>query len=82
MGFKKWWTLLIIVMIATLCGCQGKNAEPEKNAAVVYTVAEIKGQPDWGKISVMPIDKVLWTEDYGIRLMASFAMTGRISMSI
>lgn len=67
MKFNKCWSLLIIVIIATLCGCQGKNAEPEKNAAVVYTVAEIKGQADWGKISEMPIDKVLWTDDYGIR---------------
>lgn len=34
-----------------------------------YTVLPVTGAPDWEKIPVMPVDRVLWHEDVGIRMI-------------
>ena len=39
----------------------------ENNGTYIYSVTKISGDIDWNTIPVIPIDKVLWTEDYGIR---------------
>ena len=38
------------------------NSRPE-----VYTVSEIHGAPDWESLPSLPVDRVLWTEDAGVR---------------
>ena len=38
-----------------------------KNFPEVYTAAMIQGDPDWESLASMPVDRVLWTEDAGVR---------------
>ncbi len=57
--------LLILSMVFTLPGCSAA-AEPAANE-YVYTITRVNGDIDWENIPVIPIDKVLWTEDFGIR---------------
>lgn len=39
----------------------------EPNNRPVYTAARIQGKPDWESLPSAPVDRVLWTEDAGVR---------------
>ena len=60
--------LTAVIFTAMLTGCADQTAQDvSKNAADTYTITKVSGEIDWSAIPEMPIDKVLWTEDYGIR---------------
>ncbi len=40
------------------------TTQPENGT---YTISKVNGELDWGSLDTMSIDKVLWTEDTGIR---------------
>ena len=47
-----------------------------KNFPEVYTAAMIQGDPDWESLASMPVDRVLWTEDAGVRARGQFCHDG------
>ena len=59
-------TLLAILVITASCRKSegGMSVQAEDTA---YTITRISDKADWNTIPVMPIDKVLWTEDSGVR---------------
>ncbi len=58
--------LMILSVIITLSGC-GRATEGTRSSEYVYSITKVSGDIDWESIPTIPIDKVLWTEDYGIR---------------
>ncbi len=64
---KRLFALLMILSIVfSMSGCKG-TAENERSSEYVYSITKVNGDIDWNSIPTIPIDKVLWTEDYGIR---------------
>ena len=52
----------------TISGCaQPDPAATGESDMYVYSITKTSGDIDWTTIPVMPIDKVLWTKDFGIR---------------
>ncbi|MBP0973984.1 MAG: hypothetical protein J5851_08780 [Oscillospiraceae bacterium] len=45
---------------------QEETAPPEPVEAD-YVITKVSGEPDWDSIPAVPIDQVLWTDDFGIR---------------
>lgn len=41
-----------------------------------YMIARVSGEPDWSAIPSLPIDRVLWTEDAGIRAAGQLCCDG------
>lgn len=68
-GMKHIKNAVLFVMISLMMFVytNGDSANEAKNDIDIYSVTEISGDIDWSAIPVIPIDKVLWTEDYGIR---------------
>ena len=58
--------LMILAMVISLIGC-GSSAPSTSSSEYVYSVTKVSGDIDWDSIPVIPIDKVLWTDDFGIR---------------
>ena len=57
-----------MMMSLMISGCAHVNStNTEKGDTYLYSITKISGTIDWNTIPVMPIDKVLWTKDYGIR---------------
>ena len=68
MNKKTLAILLAVSMIFTLSGCSKPAAAiSEQSSGYVYSITKVSGDIDWDSIPVIPIDKVLWTDDYGIR---------------
>lgn len=44
-----------------------QTARSHKWKKELYTVVKTGNKPDWSNVPVLQIDKVLWTEDFGIR---------------
>ena len=60
---------VLFVMISLMISSYTYGDSPieENNDDYVYSVTKISGDIDWSSVPVIQIDKVLWTEDYGIR---------------
>ena len=56
--------LLMALLLIFTVSCEKGTAEAQKES---YTVVRTEGEPDWSTVPVLEIDKVLWTDDYGIR---------------
>lgn len=52
--------ILILVAVHAVCCAEG-------NTGRSYVISRVSGDPDWNSIPVILIDRVLWTEDTGIR---------------
>ena len=63
---KKWIILLALSLIFTSSYGKAKDKGPQMKKES-YTVVKTDKEPDWSKVPVLQIDKVLWTEDFGIR---------------
>ncbi len=64
---KKLTAICLLCMIFLVsCGPQSasQDAQTPENT---YTITKVSGDFEWSTIPVIPIDKVLWTDDYGIR---------------
>ncbi len=60
--------LSVSIFSLFLSGCaQADYPAADKKSDQTYTITKVSGDFDWSTIPVIPIDKVLWTEDYGIR---------------
>ena len=63
-----WITLLLLIFISAYASCYAENdANKASSENETYIIRRISGSPEWNKIPEIPIDKVLWTEDTGIR---------------
>ena len=67
---RIWAALLVLVFISVNAACCA-GAENE-----VYAVSRVSGDPDWNSIPVIPIDRVLWTEDTDIRAQGQLCHDG------
>ena len=54
---------------------QGKTAE-DAASAETYVIRRVDGPPDWESVPMLPIDRVLWTEDTGIRAWGQLCCDG------
>ena len=61
MKMKGIYISIIQMLSVLLCACQNNNTKQ------VYPITKVEGEIKWEQIQEIPIDKVLWTEDYGIR---------------
>ena len=60
--------ILMVMTLPTLSACGSANTTPAQGqSGYTYTINKISGDIDWEDVPVIPIDKVLWTPDYGIR---------------
>ena len=59
-------SLSVIIAVSALAACGSVGSTPSQ-AQDVYTITKVSGNIDWADIPVIPIDKVLWTPDFGIR---------------
>ena len=60
--------LLLMMVSMVISGCAHVNStNTEESEIYTYSITKISGNIDWNTIPVMPIDKVLWTKDFGIR---------------
>lgn len=57
------------VVLILACSCNKDIDGQSSQVADTYTVAKVSGEADWDSIPYIPIDKVLWCEDTGIRAM-------------
>ncbi len=62
--YKSVLALLLIMVLPVISGCNSSAPTQERNT---YTIEKVSGDINWDSIPVIPIDKVLWTPDYGIR---------------
>lgn len=57
---------LALISAGIACGAENEagvsSAEEER-----YVVTRVSGDPDWDSVPAIPVDRVLWTEDTGIR---------------
>lgn len=58
--------ILLAVSLPALAACASEKTASSQ-AENTYTITKVSSGFDWADIPVMPIDKVLWTPDYGIR---------------
>ena len=56
--------VLLMLFSLSMTGCAGMAAAGD---AYTYDVMKVSGDIDWDTIPEIPINEVLWTEDYGIR---------------
>lgn len=56
----------MIMAISVLSACRSDKTTSSQTHDV-YTITKVNGNINWADIPVMPIDKVLWTPDFGIR---------------
>ena len=59
--------IIITVFSCLPAGCSGKKEMKSDDSKETYMIAKTDGTPDWSDVPVLKIDKVLWTDDYGIR---------------
>ncbi len=57
---------MILSIIITLSGCNNATANG-RSSEYVYSITKVSGDIDWESIPTLPIEKVLWTDDFGIR---------------
>ena len=66
---RKMKMIGLLLLPANICaafaGCSSGSSTAQDEYS--YTITKISGDIDWKSIPVMPIDKVLWTDDFGIR---------------
>ncbi len=63
---KSFVAVLLIISLAATPACSlGEDASDKSRET--YSIEKVSGNIDWTAIPVIPIDKVLWTPDYGIR---------------
>lgn len=56
--------LALLIITSLLVKVSVAKPQMEKGS---YTVVKTEGTPDWNNVPVLQIDKVLWTDDFGIR---------------
>ena len=64
---KIWLVLFALSLLLTAAACGDDNAVESKTEKEAYKIVKTDTEPDWTNVPVLPIDNVLWTEDYGIR---------------
>lgn len=66
---KKVYRILILsLLLAAVTSLLYKTGtEAAERSSMEYSITRINGDPDWSAIPAIEIDKVLWTDDYGIR---------------
>ena len=57
----------MLSMLISTVGCGSVNNADMGHEGAAYTITKVDGEADWDNIPFVSIDKVLWTEDYGIR---------------
>lgn len=64
---KKVPLLLLVLSLIMIISSYGKadSNEPQTEKES-YTVEKTGNEPDWSNVPVLKIDKVLWTDDFGI----------------
>ena len=59
---------IFIMALSSLSACGSVNpTSAQGQNEYTYKITKISGDLDWSGIPAIPIDKVLWTPDYGIR---------------
>ncbi len=61
------FVFMIMPVVAGAVACGSMSSADGDQEAAVYTITKVNGEIDWDNIPALSIDKVLWTEDYGIR---------------
>lgn len=65
---KKILPILLVLSLIMSTPSYGKaNSKESQMEKELYTVVKTGNEPDWSNVPVLQIDKVLWTEDFGIR---------------
>lgn len=66
---KKVYCFLILSLLlaAVTSFLYETGTEAAERSSTEYSITRISGDPDWAVIPAIEIDKVLWTDDYGIR---------------
>ena len=64
--------LVTLVVILMMTACQNSDGFTSSVTALQlkepqYTIVKTTAKPDWNKVPVLAVDKVLWTPDAGIR---------------
>ena len=61
--------VLVLLFLLSLTGvaCAGQGPSGREEEAPVYEIMKVASDFDWADIPALPIDRVLWTEDCGIR---------------
>ena len=59
--------ILIITMLISGVSCGSVSPADAGKERAAYSITKVNGEADWDNIPSVSIDKVLWTEDYGIR---------------
>ena len=59
--------LLVLSLIMSMPSYGKANSKESQMEKELYTVVKTGNKPDWSNVPVLQIDKVLWTEDFGIR---------------
>ncbi len=63
--------VLLILLVLPLIVVTSSRGEGNRNGLQMekesYTIIKTDNEPDWSNVPVLQIDKVLWTEDFGIR---------------
>ena len=68
--------LALVFIFASAAGCAEHTSAATPPDSGIYVVSRIAGAPDWSTVPVMQIDKVLWTDDTGIRAQGQLCCDG------
>ena len=67
---KRFLLLLLAAMPFIMAAApKGSSNTSTKGQVMTAVITKIIGTPDWDNIPVLPIDRVLWTEDTGVRAL-------------
>lgn len=66
---------LIFLFAYTACLAEA-GADAASPADETYVVRRVTAPPDWDSVPVIPVDRVLWTEDTGIRAQGQLCCDG------
>ena len=61
------FVILVLALLVAVVSCGKESADGSQAGKESYTIVKTDGKPDWSKVPVLQIDRVLWTEDFGIR---------------
>ena len=68
------WLVLVMLSVYAVCGAESAVASSAGDETCA--IPRVSGSPDWDSVPVMPIDRVLWTEDAGIRAQGQLCYNG------
>ena len=63
---KIWFVLVVLSLLLTAAACGDDKAVESKTEKEAYKIVKTDTEPDWTNVPVLPIDNVLWTEDFGV----------------